>query len=115
MSSARRMTPRAVARGAGRAATALLVAGVVALCGLQFEQILAKNVALAHQLNASRERSQELERHIRDQQRAIVRLGSPGGAIPEIHDELQLVGPHEEVIYLRGAERATPEPDWNAP
>ena len=115
MSAGRRMTRKTVARGAGRAALAVMVAAVVALCGLQFEQILAKNVALAHQLASSRDHAGALRRHIRDQQRAIVRLNSPGGAIPEIHDELQLVGPHEEVIYLRGAEPATPEPEWNAP
>ena len=113
--TARKMTPRAVARGASRVAIALLVAGVVALCGLQFEQILAKNVALAHQLALSHDRAASLRDHIRDQERAVVRLSSPGGAIPEIHDELQLVGPHEEVIYLRGAVPATPEPEWNAP
>jgi hypothetical protein len=109
------MTPATIARGAGRVALALLVALVVALCGLQFEIIVAKNVALARELSASRERAERLGEHIRAQQRAIVRLNSPDGAIPEIHDELQLVGPREEVIYLRGAGAATPEPEWTAP
>ena len=115
MSSGRRMTPRAVARGAGRLAVAVLSAGVVALCGLQFEHIVAKNVALAHELSSSREHSVLLRERIHAQERAIERLNSPGGSIPEIHDELQLVGPHEEVIYIRGAVPATPEPDWSAP
>ncbi len=115
MSVARRMTPRAVLRGGGRLAVAVLSAGVVALCGLQFEHIVAKNVALAQQLASSRERTALLRERIVAQERAIVRLNSPGGAIPEIHDELQLVGPREEVIYVRGAVPATPEPDWSAP
>ena len=109
------MTLTTFMRGVGRVALAIVVAGVVALCGLQFEQILAKNVALARELASSRDRSARLRDHIRDQERTIVRLTSPGGAIPEIHDELQLVGPHEEVIYLRGAVPATPEPEWTSP
>lgn len=109
------MTPRAIARGVGRASVAILAAGVVALCGLQFEQIVAKNVALAHQLSSTREKTSALRERIRNQERAITRLGSAAGAVPEIHDELQLVGPHEEVIYIRGAVPATPEPDWSAP
>ena len=115
MSTGRRMTSRTVFRGAGRLAVAILSAGVVALCGLQFEHIVAKNVALAHQLSSSRERSTMLRERIRNQERSIERLDAPGGSIPEIHDELQLVGPHEEVITIRGAVAPTPEPDWSAP
>jgi hypothetical protein len=109
------MTVRTVLRGTGRGAVAVLVAGVVALCGLQFEHIVAKNVALAQQLASSRERTVLLRERIVDQERAIARLSTPGGAVPEIHDELQLVRPNEEVIYVRGAAPATPEPDWSAP
>ncbi len=115
VTTGRRMTARAVLRGGGRMAVAVIAAGVVALCGLQCEHIVAKNVALAQQLTASRERTALLRDRIARQERAIVRLNAPGGAIPEIHDELQLVGPHEEVIYVRGAAPATPEPDWSAP
>jgi hypothetical protein len=109
------MTARAIARGTSRATLAIVVAAVVALCGLQFEQIVAKNLALAHQLASSHDRAAALRAHIRNQRRAIDRLSTPDGAIPEIHDELRLVAPNEEVIYVRGAAQATPEPDWTAP
>jgi hypothetical protein len=109
------MTARTAMRGAGRVALALLAAGVVSLCGLQFEQIVAKNVSLAHHLSSTRERSDRLRARIADQERAIARLNAPGGAIPEIHDELQLVGPNEEVIYVRGAAAPSPEPQWSEP
>jgi hypothetical protein len=109
------MTVRAILRGTSRAALAIVVAAVVALCGLQFEQIIAKNIALAHQLASSRDRAEDLRVRIRNERRAIDRLSTPDGAIPEIHDELRLVAPNEEVIYVRGAAQATPEPDWSAP
>ena len=47
----------------------------------------------------------------RRQLRTIARLSDPRGAIPEIHDKLRLVGPHEELIFLEGLPSPTPEPE----
>jgi hypothetical protein len=99
-----------VLRLAGR--LALLVAGscTFVLVAVQFEGIVAKNVAMVRAIDASRAEIRSLEARERDQARTLHRLATPAGAIPEIHDKLRLVGPHEEIIYLRGpAPAAQPE------
>ena len=37
----------------------------------------------------------------RSEERQIRRLMDPQGAVPEIHDRLHLVGPHETIIYVK--------------
>jgi hypothetical protein len=100
-----------VLRLAGR--LALLGAGssALVLVAVQFEGIVAKNVAMVRAIDASRAEIRSLEQRERDQARTLHRLATPVGAIPEIHDKLRLVGPHEEIIYLRGAATSQPETD----
>jgi hypothetical protein len=37
-------------------------------------------------------------------------LSDPRGSIPEIHDRLHMVGPHEEIIYLKRHDAGTGDP-----
>ncbi len=86
----------------GRLALAALVLGVLAVVAIQFEGIVAKNVAVASEVRASRTEIARLEAREVQQRRTIARLRTPLGALPEIHDKLHLVGPNEEIIFLRG-------------
>jgi hypothetical protein len=83
------------------------------LVGEQFTGIVAKNIALAHELAASRADLAALRVRTERQNATIRRLDDPLGAVPEIHEKLRLVGPHEEIIYVRGAARPQGA-DWNA-
>jgi hypothetical protein len=105
-----RVTPASAMRAVGRMTLAALALGVLGLCGVQFEHIIAKNLALSSDLSTSQADADALRRKIRRQHLAIVRLNDPHGAIQDIHEQLQLVGPNEELIYVRGTS-ATEPPD----
>jgi cell division protein FtsB len=98
-------------RIAGRLTLAAVGLAFVALVGLQFANIVARNVAVAHEVSVSRAELASLRAKERRQLRTIARLSDPRGAIPEIHDKLRLVGPHEELIFLEGLPSPTPEPE----
>lgn len=108
-----RIGPGPYVRLAGRLAVALVIVAVLGVIGMQFEGIVAKNVALAHELSAVRSDIASLRAREARQHATIVRLGTARGAVPEIHEKLQLVGPHEELIYLRGGDAPVPPPDSN--
>ena len=95
-------------RVASRFGFALALAIVLGLVGVQFEGIVAKNVAVANELEASHADIAALREGKARALRTIRRLSTAAGAIPEIHERLQLVGPSEELIFVRGA---SPEPD----
>lgn len=98
-------------RLAGRLTLAAVGLAFVALVGLQFANIVARNVAVAHEVSASRAELNALRAKESHQLRTIARLSDPRGAIPEIHDKLRLVGPHEELIFIEGLPSPTPEPE----
>jgi cell division protein FtsB len=98
-------------RFAGRLTLAAVGLAFVALVGLQFANIVARNVAVAHEVSVSRAELAALRAKERRQLRTIARLNDPRGAIPEIHDKLRLVGPHEELIFIEGLPSPTPEPE----
>ncbi|MEO6991383.1 MAG: hypothetical protein ABI346_05025 [Candidatus Baltobacteraceae bacterium] len=87
---------------------AAIACAVLALVGLQYARAVARNVALAHALDRTRDDVSRLETRRAEQLRTIRRLRDPHGAIPEIHDRLHQVAPGEAIIYLRGV--ATPGP-----
>jgi cell division protein FtsB len=91
-----------VLRLARRLVAVASVACALAFVCVQFEGIVAKNVAMQHDLAASRAEIAALQKREGDQERTLRRLASPEGAVPEIHAKLRLVGPHEEIIYVRG-------------
>ena len=93
-------------RLAGRAVLAAVALSFVALIGLQCANIVARNVAVAREVAASRAELEALREKKREQLRTIARLGDPRGAIPEIHDRLHLVGPRRDDLR-RG--RAQPD------
>ena len=99
-----------VLRLAGRIALVAVVACVLALVSIQFEGILAKNVAMAHEVDRSRADIAALEKREREQEITLRRLSTPEGAVPEIHEKLRLVGPHEEIVIVRGATDAPGRP-----
>ena len=108
---------RYAARVAGRVGALVVIVAVFATVAIQFEGILAKNVAVAREVAASREQIEALRVRIADDRTTIERLRDPRGAIPEIHEKLKLVGKHEEIIYVRGLATPTPQPyeDWQTP
>jgi hypothetical protein len=100
---------------AGRIALVAVVACVLALVSIQFEGILAKNIAMAHEVDRSRADIAALEKREREQEITLRRLSTPEGAVPEIHEKLRLVGPHEEIVIVRGATDAPDTPDARPP
>ncbi len=93
-------------RLAGRAGVLAVAGSALALVGIQFEGIVAKNVAMASDLGVSRAEIAALQRRVLEQRRTLRRLASAEGAVPEIHAKLRLVGPHEDLIFVRGLEPA---------
>jgi len=111
---------RALAYGLTVGRRVWLAGAVTCACAfvaLQFEGIVVKNLALSRELAQARSDVQALHERQKEQRLTIERLGTPAGAIPEIHDKLRYVGPHEELIYVRGLPSPTPQPDegWDAP
>ncbi len=84
-----------------RLAFALAATCALGFVIVQFSGIVAKNVAMARSVSDTRAEIATLERRAREQRRTLRRLETPEGAIPEIHEKLRLVGPREEIIYVR--------------
>ncbi len=100
-----------VLRLAGRIALVAVVACVLALVSIQFEGIVAKNVAMAREVDRSRADIVALEKRERAQQVTLRRLSTPVGAVPEIHEKLRMVGPHEEIFVVHGLSGGGDAPD----
>jgi len=93
--------PRPWARLMGRAVTVAACLTVFVLVVAQFAHAIAMNLDLAHRLAATQVRRAEIVADNARLRREIRRLETPRGAVPAIHDELHLVRPHEEIIYLQ--------------
>jgi hypothetical protein len=98
-------------RSLGRVAALVVALAVLVVVVSQYRGIIARNVALAAELDRTRADVADLRARKARESRAIQRLQSPEGAIPEIHEKLRMVGPHEEMIYLKGDVPATAAPD----
>jgi cell division protein FtsB len=85
----------------GRIVIVAIVGAFVAVVGLQYSRIIAKNMAMAGQLAAAQSDIRSLEAKRAEQEQRIRRLSDPAGAVPEIHDKLHLVGDREAIIYLK--------------
>ena len=87
------------------------IAGTFAvLIGVQYARIIERNVAYIQQVHEVESDVTALEQKRDEQLRQIQRLSDPNGAIPEIHDRLHMVGPHEEIIYLKRHDAGTGDP-----
>ncbi len=95
-------------RLAGRLFVVAAVAAFLALVGLQYARVIGQNIALARSLHDVETDITSLQAKRVAQGREIRRLSDPRGAIPEIHDRLHLVDPHEAIIYLKGPDGAVP-------
>ena len=102
---------RQAGRRAARIGFVATIACVLGLVAVQFEAIVAKNVSVAQEVAAAHRDIAALRERERAQQRTVERLSDPRGAVPEIHEKLQLVRPHEELIYVRGLPQPTAQPD----
>lgn len=91
-----------------RLAVATLSLIVFALVGVQFAHIIERNVAMARSLHDIQADVALLRTRKREQERALLRLQDAAGSIPEIHDRLHLVGPHETIIYLKAPKSSGP-------
>jgi len=95
----------ALLRLAGRIGVACVAGAIVAVVGVQYARIVARNVALAHELHGVERDTVTLREKRSRQLREMRRLSDPHGAVPEIHDRLHLVGDKEAIIYLEPAHR----------
>jgi len=91
-----------------RIGTFLICVTVIALVIVQYAHVVGRNVAMIRSLHGVQNDVKTLQERKRWQKREINRLSDPAGAIPEIHERLHLVGPHETIIYLRGAKPLSP-------
>jgi hypothetical protein len=95
-------------RIAGRLAAIVLTLLIALLVGIQFARVIQQNVAMAQELRSVRADIVSLERRRMHQQRELVRLEDPIGAVPEIHDRLRLVRSNEAIIFLSPAPSPAP-------
>ena len=77
------------------------------LIAVQYVRIVERNVAYIQQIHDVNADVRALEQKRDLQLRQIQRLSDPRGSIPEIHDRLHMVGPHEEIIYLKRHDAGT--------
>ena len=98
-------------RVGSRIAIALGAMAMLVLVAMQVEVVVAKNVAIVRDLRDTQDDIAALRRREREQEHALFRLRDARGAIPEIHDKLRLVGPHEELFSVRGLPDPTPAPE----
>lgn len=94
------------ARKGGLRLFSRLLAGFVALVlftlvSIQFERVLNENIAMAHSLSSITRNVSALRLRKAREEREIRQLSDPEGAIPEIHQRLQLLRRNEAIIYLR--------------
>ncbi|MDE2572424.1 MAG: hypothetical protein KGM44_07885 [bacterium] len=75
---------------------------IVVLVGAQFFHALDMNLDLQRRLSAAHAEREQLTTENAALRAKIRRLQTPEGSVPAIHDELHLVRPHEEIIYLEG-------------
>jgi cell division protein FtsB len=101
------MTMRIV-RLFGRLSVAAFALLIATLVSIQFEQIVARNVSLQRTVNSTRADIGVLREQASKKRAQIERLSDPEGVVPEIHDRLHLVSPHEELIYVKGLPTAAP-------
>jgi hypothetical protein len=80
------------------------------LIAVQYVRIVERNVAYIQQIHDVNADVSALEQKRDVQLRQIQRLSDPRGSIPEIHDRLHMVGPHEEIIYLKRHDAGTGDP-----
>ncbi len=80
------------------------------LIAVQYVRIVERNVAYIQQIHGVNADVTALEQKRDQQLRQIQRLSDPRGAIPEIHDRLHMVGPKEEIIYLKRHDAGTSGP-----
>ncbi len=91
-----------------RLGVATLSVVVFALVGIQFARIIERNVAMARSLRSVQTDVRILQGRKQTQERELRRLNDANGSIPEIHERLHLVGPHETIIYLKPPRKTTP-------
>ncbi len=85
----------------GRIGVVAIALVVLSLIGVQYARVIGRNVALARELRSVENDIAALQAKKIQQEREIVRLRDPRGAIPEIHDRLHLLSPKEAIIYLK--------------
>ena len=96
----KRMRASLVARFLSRVGGAALALLIFTLAAIQFARVVHENLTLAHELAVTQTDIVQLQAHREWQQRQLRRLQDPQGAIPEIHDRLRLVAPHEEIVFV---------------
>ena len=97
-----------VLRMLGRVTVGLFALLLVSLAAVQFARLIDRNLVMSRELQTTKNEIAALDARRAKQLHDLARLASPGGAIPEIHARLRMVGPHEELIYVRPA--PTPAP-----
>jgi hypothetical protein len=78
------------------------------LIAIQFARAIDQNVALASELSSTQHDIDALTARRAHQMRELRRLEDPEGSVPEIHERLRLVGPHETMVFISPAPSARP-------
>ncbi len=86
---------------AGKLTAVVAGVSIATLITVQFAHLVAQNIALYRQVRAVQADVIALHAKESAESRTIERLRDDAGAIPEIHDRLHVVGPHEAIIYLK--------------
>ena len=104
----RRKKPAGMLRLFSRLAVAVFGLVLFTLVSVQFARIVNEDIAMARSLASVQRDVAVLRERNRREQREILRLSDPEGAIPEIHDRLHLVQPGEAIIYIKEPRSARP-------
>lgn len=92
----------------GRCIAGLAALAAFVLVSIQFARIVKENVAMGHSLSAVRHDVEALRSRKLDEERQLRRLRQPEGAVPEIHERLRLLAPHEALIYIKTSRPPSP-------
>ncbi len=89
----------------GRLLAGSLAVALFTLFTLSVVRLVGENLAFFRELNSLQSEVTMLRARASSEERTIERLSDDRGAIPEIHDRLHVVGPHESIIYLKRVPR----------
>ena len=95
-------------RLAGRVTVGLFALLLFSLAAVQFARLIDRNLLMGRELKVTQNEVAALDARRAKQIHDVRRLENSAGAIPEIHARLRMVGPHEELIYVRPAPSTAP-------
>jgi hypothetical protein len=93
----------------GRVLFAIASAACSMLVAVHVYRTIDRNAVLSRELIVAQGEVNQLLAKRAEQLRAIRRLSDPIGAIPEIHERLQMHTAHEQILFLQRASSPQPQ------